>query len=194
MTFLRSKKYKTLEELVRACQRQESRAQTALYEQYKSKLIGVCLRYAKTRVEAEDIFQEAFIKVFRNLGELKEIGAVDSWVKSVVIRTAINYYHRTTKPQETLVSLDDFNVELESDDYGKIIDQINVNVLLEIIQRLPDGYRMIVNLHLIDGYAHTEIAEILAISDSTSRSQFMRGRNLLLKKIQEYGITQYENS
>lgn len=194
MTFLRSKKYKTLEELVRACQRQESRAQTALYERYKGKLIGVCLRYAKTKAEAEDIFQEAFIKVFKNLGELKEIGAVDGWVKSVVIRTAINYYHRTTKAQEALVSLDNFNAELESDEYGKIIDQINVNVLLEIIRQLPDGYRMIINLHLIDGYAHTEIAEMLAISDSTSRSQFMRGRNLLLKKLQEHGITQYENS
>ena len=194
MPLHRSKKYKTLEELVRACQRQEARAQTELYERYKGKLIGVCLRYTKTQAEAEDIFQEAFVKVFKSLGELKEVGAVDGWVKSVVIRTAINYYHRTTKTQEAHVSLDDFNAELESDDYGKIIDQINIDALLEIIQKLPDGYRMVINLHLIDGYPHTEIAHMLAISDATVRSQFMRGRNLLLKKLQEHGITQYENS
>ncbi|GAB2789996.1 RNA polymerase sigma factor [Rhabdobacter roseus] len=194
MSLLRPKKYETLEELVRACQRQEVRAQTVLYERYKTRLLGSCLRYAKTKAEAEDIFQEAFVKVFRNLAELKEERAIDGWVKSIVIRTAINYYHRTTKVQETHISLDEFNADLESEEYARIIDQININVLLEIIQQLPDGYRMVVNLHMIDGYPHTEIAKMLDISEGTSRSQFLRGRNLLLKKLQEHGITQYENS
>ncbi|MPR34769.1 RNA polymerase sigma factor [Salmonirosea aquatica] len=194
MSLLRPKKYETLEELVRACQRQEGRAQTVLYERYKSRLLGSCLRYAKTRAEAEDIFQEAFVKVFRNLPELKEESAIDGWVKSIVIRTAINYYYRTTKAQETHISLDECNTDLESEEYVRIIDQININVLLEIIQQLPDGYRMVVNLHMIDGYPHTEIARMLDISEGTSRSQYMRGRNLLLKKLQEHGITQYENS
>lgn len=192
MTFFRSKKYSSLADLVRACQGGDTRAQTAFYERYKSRLLGLCMRYAKTKAEAEDIFQEGFIKVFKNINELRNVEVIDAWVKSVVIRTAINYYHRTTKEQQLHSNFDDFQRELDSGDYGKIITQIDMNVLLNVINTLPDGYRMIINLHLIDGYTHGEIAEMLTISDSTSRSQFLRGRNLLMKKLQEKGITQYE--
>lgn len=194
MKFFRNKKYSSLTDLVLACQRLEPNAQAVFYDRYKSRLIGVCLRYAKTKTEAEDIFQEAFVKVFRNLNEVKEIEAIDSWVKTTVIRTAINYYNRVTKEEELHSSLDDFKSEFESKDYEKIIDQLNIEVLLDIINQLPDGYRMIINLHLIDGYTHTEIARMLSITDGTSRSQFLRGRNLLIKKLQEQGIKQYEIS
>lgn len=192
MTFFRNKKYSSLADLVRACQANDTRAQTAFYERYKSKLLGLCLRYAKTKAEAEDIFQEGFIKVFKNINELRNVEVIDSWVKSVVIRTAINYYHRTTKEQQLHSNLEDYQREIDSGDHGKIITQMDMNVLLGVINTLPDGYRMIINLHLIDGYTHTEIGEMLKISDSTSRSQFLRGRNLLMKKLQEKGITQYE--
>jgi RNA polymerase sigma-70 factor (ECF subfamily) len=194
MSFFRSKKYSSLPDLVLACQRQEPSAQTAFYDRYKSRLLGVCVRYAKTKAEAEDIFQEGFIKVFKSLNEVRDPGAIDSWVKSVVIRTAINYYNRTTKEQQLHSSLDNVQYECESDDYGRIIDQLNIEVLLGLISQLPDGYRMIINLHLIDGYTHNEIAQMLSISDGTSRSQYLRGRNLLMKKLQEKGITQYEIS
>lgn len=192
MTFFRSKKYSSLADLVRACQVGDTRAQTAFYERYKSRLLGLCLRYAKTKAEAEDIFQDGFIKVFKNINELRNVEVIDAWVKSVVIRTAINYYHRTTKEQQRHSNLEDFQREIDSGDYGKIITQIDMNVLLNVINTLPDGYRMIINLHLIDGYTHSEIGEMLRISDSTSRSQFLRGRNLLMRKLQEKGITQYE--
>jgi RNA polymerase sigma-70 factor (ECF subfamily) len=194
MTLFRSKKFSSLSDLVRACQANDTRAQTAFYERYQSKLLGLCLRYAKTKAEAEDIFQEGFIKVFKNINELKNVEVVDSWVKSVIIRTAINYYHRTTKEQQLHSSLDDFHREVDSGDYGKIISQLDMEMLLEVVNGLPDGYRMIINLHLIDGYTHTEIAEMLSIADSTSRSQYLRGRTLLMKKLQDKGITQYEIS
>lgn len=194
MTFFRSKKYSSPEDLVRACQAGDARAQTVFYERYKSKLLGLCLRYAKTNAEAEDIFQEGFIKVFKNINELRNAEVIDSWVKSVVIRTAINYYHRTTKEQQLHLGLDDYHQEADSGDYGRIISRLDMDLLLDVINTLPDGYRMIINLHLIDGYAHGEIAEMLNISNSTSRSQYVRGRNLLMKKLQEKGITQYEIS
>jgi RNA polymerase sigma factor (sigma-70 family) len=139
-------------------------------------------------------FSGGFYQVFKSLNEVRDPGAIDSWVKSVVIRTAINYYNRTTKEQQLHSSLDNMQYEQESDDYGRIIDQLNVAVLLDLINQLPDGYRMIINLHLIDGYTHSEIAQMLSISDGTSRSQYLRGRNLLMKKLQEKGITQYEIS
>jgi RNA polymerase sigma factor (sigma-70 family) len=193
MNFFRSKKYTDLTSLVKSCQKQDPRAQTVFYDRYKSRLTGVCLRYAKTRAEADDIFQEAFIRIFDNIHELKDPGAADSWVKVTVIRTAINYYHRTTKQQRLHESLDNVEIHLDSGDYEKLMDQLDVNDLLEMINQLPDGYRTIINLHLIDGYTHIEIAKMLSISDSTSRSQFMRGRNLLLKKLEQKGILHHEN-
>ena len=194
MRLFKSKKYSSLEELVKACQRQDPSAQTAFYDLYKSKLLGICFRYAKTGAEAEDIFQEALIKVFKNLGELKDINVVASWVKSIVIRTAINYYNRTTKQEQLNSCVDDITAEFKSEEHERIIDQMDIEVLLNVINSLPDGYRMVVNLYLIDGFSHKEIGEFLHITESTSRSQFFKGRNLLIKKLEQKGITQYEIS
>jgi RNA polymerase sigma-70 factor (ECF subfamily) len=193
MKFFLSKKYSSVASLVKACQQQDPRAQTVFYERYKSRMTGICRRYAKTVAEADDIFQDAFVKIFNSIGDLKDPDAVDGWVKVTVVRTAINYYHRTTREQELHDSLDGMEIQLESDDYAKLMDQMNVHDLLEMINALPDKYRTVINLHLIDGYTHTEIGEMLSISDATSRSQFMRGRNLLLKKLELKGIVHHEN-
>ncbi|NIJ53792.1 RNA polymerase sigma factor [Dyadobacter arcticus] len=193
MKFFTSNKYKDLTQLVRACQKHDPAAQTVFYDRYKSKLTGVCLRYAKTRAEADDIFQEAFIRIFNHINDLKEPEAADSWVKVTVIRTAINYYHRTTKEQELHSSLDYTELQLDSGDYEKMMDQLNVEELLSMINELPDKYRTVINLHLIDGYTHVEIGEMLTMSVATARSQFMRGRNMLLKKLEKKGIVHHEN-
>lgn len=194
MSIWSSKKYKCLTDLVHACQRQEPRAQTFLYDRYKGRLMGVCQRYARSVAEAEDIFQEAFLRVFANVDEIKTPEALDGWVKSVVIRTAINYYNRTTRLEMQNSSLSYLTNDLESTEYEKIIDHVNMDTLLGIINHLPDGYRLIINLHLIDGYTHAEIATMLAIADSTSRSQYMRGRNLLITKLKELGISNHETN
>lgn len=178
--------------MVRACQRLDPKAQTIFYDRYKSELTAICSRYAKTKAEAEDIYQESFIKVFNNLSEVADPSAIDAWIKSIVIRTAINYYHRTTKNELRSAGSEDHMAMVESDDYERIIETMRLNDLRDIISKLPDGYRIIINLHLIDGYSHVEIAEMLNISDSTSRSQFYRGRNLLIRKLQQYGINNYE--
>jgi RNA polymerase sigma factor (sigma-70 family) len=192
MKFFTSNKYKNLTQLVRACQKHDQAAQTVFYDRYKNKMTGICLRYAKTRAEADDIFQEAFIRIFNHLDDLKEPEAADSWVKVIVIRTAINYYHRTTKSEELHSSLDNTEMQLDSGDYEKLMDQLNVEELLVLINELPDKYRTVINLHLIDGYTHVEIGEMLSLSDATVRSQFMRGRNMLLKKLELKGIVHHE--
>ena len=192
MSFWPSKKYTCLTDLVHACQRHEPRAQTALYERYQGRLMGICVRYARSQAEAEDIFQESFLKVFSKINDLKAPESLDRWVKSVVVRTAINYYHRTTRLELKNTSLQNQENELESTDYERMISQMSMDTLLCLINSLPDGYRLIINLHLIDGYTHTEIADMLSIADGTSRSQFMRGRNLLILKLKELGITHHE--
>jgi len=192
MSLWPTKKYDNLPDLVRACQNQDAKAQTVLYERYKSRLLGTCVRYARSEAEAEDIFQESFLKVFASIGEVRQPESIDGWVKSVVVRTAINYYHRTTRNELKSAPFDDFGCEMENDEYEKIIGHMHMDALLGLINRLPDGYRVIINLHLIDGYTHAEIATLLSIAESTSRSQYMRGRNLLINRLKELGITHYE--
>ncbi|MCF2443417.1 RNA polymerase sigma factor [Dyadobacter sp. CY345] len=192
MKLFRSKKYESLNELVIGCQKLEASAQTEFYKKYKTKLMGVCIRYAKTQAEGEDIFQEAFIKVFKKITEVREIESIDRWVKSIVINTAINYYNRTTRQQLLHVNLDNADQNFYSEEYESLIDKLDIEVVLNIISQLPDGYRMIVNLHLIDGFTHAEIAEMLSIADGTARSQYHRARNILMKKLQEIGISRYE--
>ncbi|GGM94514.1 ECF RNA polymerase sigma factor SigW [Dyadobacter beijingensis] len=193
MKFFRSNKYDSLASLVKACQKLDPRAQTVFYERYKARMTGICRRYAKTVAEADDIFQDAFVKIFNNIGNLQEPEAADSWVKTTVIRTAINYYNRTTRHEEMHGSIENVEWHVESDDYVRIIDQMNVRDLLDMINELPDKYRTVINMHLIDGYTHTEIGEMLSMSDATARSQFMRGRNLLMKKLEKKGIVHHEN-
>lgn len=184
--------YHSFSDVVEGCRKEERRAQTIFYERYKKSLKGICLRYAKTDAEADDILQEAFIKIFKSIDSLTDPASADSWVKTIVIRTAINYYHRTTKIQLLHDSMELHDTDFPADNSLQILDQLEVEVLLKIINSLPDGYRTIVNLYLIDGYSHREISTMLSIAEGTSKSQLKRGRNWLLKRLQEQGIIQNE--
>lgn len=192
MRLFKYREYTSLTQLVEGCQRRERRAQNALYDRYKNSLKGVCLRYSKTDAEADDILQEAFIKIFENIQQLRQAESVDSWAKSVVIRTAIDYYHKTTKKELLHSSLEISEPEIAVSSAFRIIEQLDTEVLLAVISGLPDGYRAVVNMYLIDGYSHTEIARMLSIAEGTSKSQLQRGRTLLIKKLQEIGIESYE--
>lgn len=192
MALFGRKSYPTLTELVVGCQQQQPRAQRAFYERYQARMLGVCVRYARTVAEAEDIFQEAFIKVFAHIDELTKPESADSWVKSVVVRTAINYYHRTTRPQEHLTSYEAISEPPATDDHLQLLAGYNQEALLDLLARLPDAYRLVVNLYLIEGYTHAEIAALLTIPEATARSRFSRGRQLLLTFVNQHGIQRHE--
>ncbi|MGG7666814.1 RNA polymerase sigma factor [Dyadobacter sp. BHUBP1] len=192
MLFRKKKRYQSIEELVIGCQKSEASAQSMLYEMYKKRMMSICQRYARTSMEGDEIFQDAFVKVFKNIGELRNISAVDGWIKMIVVRTAIDYYKRTTKQQLLLAPVESIEVSLESEDYKRILSDIDMQKLLEIIRGLPNGYRTVINLHHIDGYTHEEIGEMLSISPGTSKSQTVRGRNLLLRKLEEQGIIEHD--
>ncbi|REA58088.1 RNA polymerase subunit sigma-24 [Dyadobacter luteus] len=192
MNLFKKRSTGSLADIIEGCRRQERRAQNTFFDHYKNKLKGLCFRYAKTEAEADDILQESFIKIFKNIDQLRDAESVDGWVKSLVVRTAINYYHATTKKELLSTSIELNVTDIELNDSCRIIDQLDMEVLLKTLNSLPDGYRTVVNLYLIDGYTHQQIGEMLGISEGTSKSQLQRGRVLLMKKLQKTGIEDYE--
>ena len=179
------------QELVKACQNNDRKAQTAFYNLYKGKLMGICRRYTRTPDEAEDIYQEAFVKIFKNIHSLEKAGAVGAWVRKTVIHTAINYYHANLKFQN---NTDYDNILLSNDDYPNVLAGLSKEELLALINQLPDGYRMVFNLYVIDGYSHAEIGELLGVSENTSKSQLSRAKEMLRKQLKPMGIISYERN
>ncbi|MGK7394214.1 MAG: RNA polymerase sigma factor [Candidatus Cyclobacteriaceae bacterium M3_2C_046] len=168
--------------------KKDRKAQRVLYDHFKFSLRGVCLRYAGNEAEADDIFQEAFIKVFQNLKKLKDPQALPGWVRQTVIRTAINYYHQ--QQRNNMKELDTTN-EYYSD-FSMVLDDLSNQQLLELIKSLPDGYRVVFNLYVIDGYTHREISEMLKISENTSKTQLFKAKSILKRALTRLGIKKYE--
>lgn len=181
----------TLAYLVKACQKGDAKAQSTFYNHYKRRLLGICRRYARTTFEAEDIFQEAFIKVFLKMGDVKNPDSIHYWIKSIVVRTAIDHYRKNSHLSFS-ESIEKSGVQEDASDSFDILDTLENEEILAAINALPDGFRMIVNLYLIDGYEHHEIAEMLGISTGTSKSQLSRAKASLRKIFYEKGMTSYE--
>ncbi len=172
-------------ELVLGCQRNDPRAQAAFYDLYKGRLLGVCRRYARTVMEAEDIFQEAFIKIFNKINDLQKPESAGYWVKSLVVRTAIDHYRQGNHERQFV---DYQAIENQSEVDIGVISRLSHEEIIGVINQLPDGYRMVVNMYLIDGYEHNEIAKILGISEGTSKSQLSRAKVHLRKNLVEMGV------
>lgn len=162
------------EELVKGCIKQERKFQNMLYKKYSGKMMGVCLGYTKDKDTAKDLLQDAFIKVFTKIQHYTNEGSLEGWVRRVVVNTAIDYYRKSSKlyvsntKNEFIPTVDNY-----------ILEQLNSEDLIKLIRKLPDGYRLVFNLNVIEGYTHEEIAKQLGITESTSRSQLTRARKLL---------------
>ena len=152
-----------------------------LYEQYKQQLINLAMRYADSRASAEDIFQDAFVKIFNNIKSVKEPEALFFWIRKVVIHTAINHYK---KEKNRMFHEDIDDVQESMTDNFDALSQINANELLSMVNEMPDGYRLVFNLYVMDGFKHHEIAEALGISENTSKTQLRKARLHLQKRIQ----------
>jgi len=159
----------------------DGRAQKAFYQKFAPKMYGVALRFARDRDEANDILQEGFVKVFTYLSSYKGSGSLEGWIRRTVVNTAINYYKKNAKHQ-SYSDLDTVMIFEKSQDVSAL-DQMSASELLEHINKLPDGYRTVFNLNIIDGYTHKEIGEMLDISENTSKSQLSRARAYLQKRI-----------
>ena len=175
-------------ELINACKKNNGRAQEFLYKKFKKRLMGICIRYTNRREEAEDVFQESFIKIFKNIKNVQKPEYLERWMKHVTINTAINHFRKKSKmPFENIYEMD-----LESNEYENIIGEIDQGQLLNIIQSIPEGYKIIFQLYVIEGFTHKEIAKLLNISENTSKSQLNRAKKYLKKKLENLGITKYE--
>ncbi|MEO6404696.1 MAG: RNA polymerase sigma factor [Ferruginibacter sp.] len=168
---------------IRGCIKQDAACQKELYNRYAGKMLGVCQRYARNNADAEDMLQEAFIKIFDKMHQFKFEGSFEGWIRRIVVNTALKKYSLTRYSKEVSV----YEVKETNGIYADAAaySHLTEKDLLVLINNLPDGYRLIFNLYVIEGYAHEEIAEMLGIQAGTSRSQLVKARSLLQKQITE---------
>jgi len=180
----------TSEEIIQGCLSGKRKAQEALYNLYGGRLYGVCLRYTHNQMEAEDVLQDGFVKVFKNIRCFKDLGenSLFNWMKRIMINTAINYL-RDQKKHRYMSDIDDYDQLQDTFDEDGFFEELRTLIsqdeILDIIQKLPEGYRMVFNLFAIEGYAHQEIADMLGVSVNTSKTQLFKARHQIIGAIRE---------
>jgi RNA polymerase sigma factor (sigma-70 family) len=168
-------------ELIEGCLRQSRQAQQSLYQRYAGKMLALCCRYVKGRMEAEDVLVMSFTKIFERISQYKGEGSFEGWIRRVVVNESLTYL-RKHKNMYLETAIEEALFEA---DYQKLENELEADDLMKLIAGLPVGYRTVFNMYAIDGYNHQEIAEHLGISENTSKSQLSRARALLQKRLTE---------
>lgn len=172
-----------LEEVIEGCVKNKRRAQIELYRQYAPVLLAVCTRYVADKSEAEDILQDAFFKILKSIKEYQGKGHFENWMKKIVVNTAITHFHREKKHyyHDDIETVKDYELQFNLSP-DKVFDAQELN---EVLKRMPEGYRVIFNLYAIEGFKHREIAEKLKIEESTSKTQYLRAKNWIIKEMKK---------
>jgi RNA polymerase sigma factor (sigma-70 family) len=171
------------EEIVNGCLKGDPKYQEVLYNTYSKKMYGVCLRYAPSDEAAKDLLQDGFIKVFQNLDRFKGEGSFEGWVRRIMVNHALEGLRKLSAKAQH-VDVEDVH-EVLQDNHHVNFNRYDMNYLLSKIQQLAPGYRAVFNLYIIEGYQHNEIAEMLGISENTSKSQLSRARKLLQDSLED---------
>ncbi|WP_320241269.1 RNA polymerase sigma factor [Tenacibaculum sp. 1B UA] len=173
-----------LEKLIQGCCHQNITAQAQVYQLFSGKLFALCLKYSRNSQDAEDTLQDSFLTIFKKMPQYQHKGSFEGWMKRITINTALQKYREKSPlhlvseaPDEEIVE----KVALET-------ENVNIDVLLDLIQNLPDRYRLVFNLYVLDNYSHKEIAELLNISVGTSKSNLSRARQILKKEMERYQV------
>lgn len=169
-----------LNELLARCLRHDPAAQRALYGRYAGRLLGVARRYAGSQAEAEDILQDAFVKIFTHLGEFRAEGSLEGWLRRIVVTTALNHWERGRLRRQSHSVLLPNELPEPAAGTADALDRLGVAEVLALTDQLPDGNRVVLLLYAVDGYSHREIAELLGIQESTSKAQLSKARKQLL--------------
>ena len=163
----------SLEKLIEKCKKNDTKAQGEIYKLFSSKLFALCLKYSTNYAEAEDNLQDAFMTIFNKISQYKSKGSFEGWLKRITINTALQRYR--TKGVFSIINEDIADdVEVDVDD-----SNIPLDYLLQIIQELPNRYRLVFNLYVLDDYSHKDIANMLEITQGTSKSNLARAREIL---------------
>src|ERR1700710_2347235 len=178
MMFL-EQKY-ALNELINRCKKGERKAQELLYRQFCAKMLGVCFRYAADKMEAEDMLQNGFIKVFQKIEDYRGDGSFEGWIRRIMVHSSIEYYRKYHKMVQ-LVDVEE--AESRSSVDALATSKLAADDLMALVQQLAPGYRIVFNLYAIEGYSHREIAAIVGITEGASKSQLSRARGILKDKV-----------
>ena len=172
-----------LEQVIEGCIINKRKAQIELYAHYAPVLMAICLRYVADKSEAEDILQDSFFKILKNIKEYKGKGHFENWMKKIVVNTAITNFHREKKHyyHEEIETVKDVDLQIKITPHH----ELEVKELYELLKTMPEGYRIIFNLYAIEGFKHKEIAEKLNIDESTSKTQYLRAKNWIVKRMKK---------
>ncbi len=168
-----------LEQLIHDCKNNDTKAQEQLYRLFSSKLFAICLKYSRNYAEAEDNLQDGFLIIFAKIHQFNFKGSFEGWIKRIMINNVLQQYRGVSFLELTTENISD-EPEVEID------ESVSLEFLMKIIQELPDRYRLVFNLYVIDGYAHKDIAEMLEITTGTSKSNLSRARMILKEKIESH--------
>ena len=166
----------TDEQMLTGSIKNNAAAQEQFYDRYSPRMLGVCYRFAKNREDAEDMLQEGFIKIFAQLQHYRSEGAIEGWIRRIVVHTCINFLKKNKKFTDTVDLANATNLHSHAHLLPSIMQ---AKQIVECIRLLPLGYRTVLNLYAIEGYSHKEIGELLEIGESTSRSQYTRAKAML---------------
>lgn len=170
-----------LDQLINDCKKNDAKAQEQIYKLFAPKFFGVCLKYSTNYAEAEDNMQDGFIILFKKIDQFKFTGSFEGWAKRIMINNALQKYRTQVRFLEVVTD------NVTEDEIPEMDDEdVSLDYLMQIIQELPNRYRMVFNLYVLDGYSHKEIAEMLEITTGTTKSNLARARIILKEKIDQY--------
>ncbi|HKB45836.1 MAG TPA: RNA polymerase sigma factor [Chitinophagaceae bacterium] len=172
----------TESDLIHGCMEGNRRMQEELYRRFSPRMYAVCLRYASNAEEAEDILQEGFIKIFKKLGSFRGDGSFEGWVRRIFVNTAIEQFRR----KRYLLPVTEKEENTIEGKYFSVLDELAEKDILALVRELSPGYRTVFNMYVVEGYTHKEIADMLGISEGTSKSQLSRAKVILQDLVKKY--------
>lgn len=168
--------------LVIECVNGNVRAQRMLFDKFARKMLGVCMRYAKSNEQAEDVLQDGFVKVFTKLKDFKHDGSLEGWIRRIMVNTSLDQIRKNAKMLGD-TNIDDVGYKIENNAF--VFENLMADDLMKMVQAMPEGYKIVFNMFAIEGYSHGEIAETLGISENTSKSQYSRARAYLRERLEK---------
>jgi len=181
----------TDEFMLDGCLKNDAASQDALYSRFSPRMLGVCYRFSKNREDAEDILQDGFIKVFSQMHQYRNEGALEGWIRRIIVHTCINILKKNKKFTDCVDILQASGVSIKEESIPSVIQAKEV---VECIRMLPLGYKTVLNLYAIEGYSHREISNMLDIEESTSRSQYTRAKAMLEEILIKKNIIQKQKT